>query len=96
MGDRTADQIVKPSRPVLTRLLCGTGRVRNTMPKPLICVYCREPIALRRDNYLLRPPEHTTGGDYGQPTWHAQRPTGMMRRPIPLSSWLMARRRAST
>jgi hypothetical protein len=34
------------------------------MPKPLICVYCREPIALRRDNYLLRPPEHTAGGDY--------------------------------
>jgi hypothetical protein len=34
------------------------------MPEPLICVYCREPIALHRDNYVLLPPEPPGGGDY--------------------------------
>jgi hypothetical protein len=67
MGDGTADQIVKPSRPVLTRLPCGTGRARNTRLRPFICVYCRQRMALRRDNYFLLPPEHPVEGDY-QPT----------------------------
>src|SRR5688500_13247554 len=34
------------------------------MPEPWICVYCREPIALHRDNYVLLPPEHAAGSDY--------------------------------
>src|SRR5262245_33191872 len=37
---------------------------RNTMADPTICIYCREPVALQRDNYVLLPPEPLTGGHY--------------------------------
>jgi hypothetical protein len=33
------------------------------MAAPIICVYCREPIALYRDDYVLLPPEYSQGGD---------------------------------
>jgi hypothetical protein len=34
------------------------------MAAPNICSYCRQPIALQRDNYVLLPSEHPAGGDW--------------------------------